>query len=473
MSLNEDNRGVKPEGGRGLWIGRSGARNTDQRSSRVEQPKKRRRRRVRKPLGHVCGPDVLPVLHGGKARRRKPHRRQLEEKLGERANALPGVGREGVARNGIVHREAPRREPPQRREVATQRRASRRGRARARARRSPASSAPGRRPRRPSRRGARARARHRARPTRRPPRPAGPARRGAGPRRACAEKAGGTWSKEPTSERERRGQRLGRRTSTGRGPAERLAREVVGGGGEAQPHGGAVLLLAAREEAREPGGPADADRQDAGGEGVEGAGVPDAPRRRAPGARGRRRRARWARPACRRRGRRPRRATRSRRPSSSPGVGRLLARRVLLRGAAPPGRSRRAPCRSGSRARACGGCAAAGRARAARSRPRCCRAGEALLALRLVAEDAHVHAARSRRSWASSTRVTVTKPRRGSLSSEAIMRATSSRISSASRSGRRPITGTPSAGPPAGCRAPSPPRPPPRRASTRGARGRC
>ncbi len=75
---------------------------------------------------------------------------------------------------------------------------------------------------------------------------------------------------------EGRGERRRRRVR-GNGRAQRLARQVVGRGGEAEPHGRHVLLLAPGQEAGEARGAADADRQDAGRERVERARVPDPP----------------------------------------------------------------------------------------------------------------------------------------------------------------------------------------------------
>ena len=148
-------------------------------------------------------------------------------------------------------------------------------------------------------------------------------------------------------------------------------------------------------------------------------------------------------------------------PPSSPGVGRLLAGRVLLEKARHPvGRLEPLVVAEVDLRRVVDAQPPA--ELAPHEAGRAAQGGEALLALRLGRRGRRRSTLALRRSWASSTRVTVTKPRRGSLSSEATMRATSSRISSASRSGRRPITGTPSAGPPGGCRARSPPRPPPR-----------
>ena len=58
------------------------------------------------------------------------------------------------------------------------------------------------------------------------------------------------------------------------GPGD-LARGVEGGGGRAEHHLGLVGLGQRGQEAQQPGGPAEAHQQDAGGIGVEGAGVAD------------------------------------------------------------------------------------------------------------------------------------------------------------------------------------------------------
>ena len=76
---------------------------------------------------------------------------------------------------------------------------------------------------------------------------------------------------------ERRPQRLVRQLDPAR-LAERLPRQVVGGGREAEPQRRTVRLLARGQEAREPRRAAEAQRQDARREGVERARVADAPR---------------------------------------------------------------------------------------------------------------------------------------------------------------------------------------------------
>ena len=58
--------------------------------------------------------------------------------------------------------------------------------------------------------------------------------------------------------------------------AHRLTRCVESGGGRAQHDLGLVLLSQGREEAQRPGDATEADEKDAGGIGIEGAGVPDA-----------------------------------------------------------------------------------------------------------------------------------------------------------------------------------------------------
>ena len=79
---------------------------------------------------------------------------------------------------------------------------------------------------------------------------------------------------------------------------------VVGRRRDPESDVGEVFLLVADEELREPGGVADEQDEQAGRERIERAGVADARRRPARGARARRRRARSARPACRRAARR-------------------------------------------------------------------------------------------------------------------------------------------------------------------------
>ncbi len=61
----------------------------------------------------------------------------------------------------------------------------------------------------------------------------------------------------------------------GRRAGEHLTLGVVGGGGDAEPDGGVVRLVGELQVAEQPGGPADADEQHAGGHRVERAGVAD------------------------------------------------------------------------------------------------------------------------------------------------------------------------------------------------------
>ena len=61
----------------------------------------------------------------------------------------------------------------------------------------------------------------------------------------------------------------------GRGGRDDLALRVVGGGRDAEPHGGVVRLLGEHQVAEQPGGALDPDDQDAGRHRVEGAGVAD------------------------------------------------------------------------------------------------------------------------------------------------------------------------------------------------------
>ena len=189
--------------------------------------------------------------------------------------------------HGLVEGEPPGRGPAQRAPGGPARPAPAPGRRRASGRRCPCRSGRRAGPRRPARRRA-ARARRRSSAwTTHPARRALHLLAGAGrlvealrPPTRTAEYMGGIWSSSPTKAGQRRARRRLGRGPTGR-PVDHLPLGVLGVGGGAEGHGGLVGLVAVGQPVLELHRVLQADRQHAGGGGVERAGVARLARRRA------------------------------------------------------------------------------------------------------------------------------------------------------------------------------------------------